>query len=127
MIEQLFIQNFAIIKDLRVDFSEGLNIITGETGAGKSIIIEAIHMALGGRADSSLVRTGSKKARIQLVVTPPGSSEPVLLTREISDNGRSTCRIDDEIVTLSALDRFCRELADVHGQYDNQSLLDPEQ
>lgn len=127
MIEQLSIQNFAIIKDLRVDFSEGLNIITGETGAGKSIIIEAIHMALGGRADSSLVRTGSKKARIQLVVTPPGSSEPVLLTREISDNGRSTCRIDDEIVTLSALDRFCRELADVHGQYDNQSLLDPEQ
>ncbi|MBQ3389795.1 MAG: DNA repair protein RecN [Firmicutes bacterium] len=127
MIEQLSIQNFAIIKDLQADFSEGLNIITGETGAGKSIIIEAIHMALGGRADSSFVRTGAKKARIQLEVTTPEPVRRVLLTREISENGRSTCRIDDEIVTLSALDRFCRELVDVHGQYDNQSLLDPEQ
>ena len=127
MIEQLSIQNFAIIKDLQVDFEEGLNIITGETGAGKSIIIEAIHMALGGRADSSLVRTGCKKARIQVLLNTKGQTDPVLLTREIFENGRSSCRINDEIVTLAAMDRFCRDLVDVHGQYDNQSLLDPEQ
>ena len=127
MIEQLSIRDFAIIKNLQVDFGEGLNIITGETGAGKSIIIEAIHMALGGRADSSFVRTGCKKARIQLTLAVPDRPEPVLLTREISENGRSSCRIDDEIVTLAALNDFCRELVDVHGQYDNQSLLDPEQ
>ncbi|MDO4481730.1 MAG: DNA repair protein RecN [Bacillota bacterium] len=126
MIERLSVKNFAIIKDLDIIFNSGLNIITGETGAGKSIIIEAVHMALGGRADSALVRTGCSKALIQLVISDPSSEEDIILTREIQSGGRSTCRINDEIVTLSKLASLCRKYVDIHGQYDNQALLNPE-
>lgn len=125
MISHLSVKNFAIIKDLEVDFGNGLNIITGETGSGKSIIIEAIHMALGGRADSSFVRTGCAKSTIQLVIEN-GTQEPIILTREIQAGGRSTGRIDGELVPLSKLSSFCKKYVDIHGQYDNQALLDPE-
>lgn len=146
MIRYLSIKNFAIIKDLSLDFGEGLNIITGETGAGKSIIIEAVSMALGARADSTYVRTGADRALIQLVldeVSPGGDTagsgsgrtagaagdaadKEVILTREILAGGRSTCRIGDEVVTLARLNEFCRKAVDLHGQYDNQALLNPE-
>ena len=125
MISHLSVKNFAIIKDLEVDFGNGLNIITGETGSGKSIIIEAIHMALGGRADSSFVRTGCAKSTIQLIIEN-GTQEPIILTREIQAGGRSTGRIDGELVPLSKLSSFCKKYVDIHGQYDNQALLDPE-
>ena len=126
MIDRLSVKNFAIIKDLDISFKDGLNIITGETGAGKSIIIEAVHMALGGRADSAFVRTGCSRALIQLIITDPASEEQIILTREIQSGGRSTCRINDELVTLAKLASFCRKYVDIHGQYDNQTLLNPE-
>ncbi|MBE6020735.1 MAG: DNA repair protein RecN [Clostridiales bacterium] len=125
MISHLSVKNFAIIKDLEVDFSNGLNIITGETGSGKSIIIEAVNMALGGRADSSFVRTGCAKSTIQLVIENE-YGEQIILTREIQSGGRSTGRIDGELVPLSKLSSFCKNYVDLHGQYDNQALLDPE-
>ena len=124
MIHHISIKNFAIIEQTEIDFAEGLNIITGETGSGKSIVIEAISLALGSRADSSYVRTGTDKAVIQLSGELDG--EEILLTREISAAGKNLCRYNDEIVTLNRLNQTARRLADIHGQYDNQSLLNPD-
>jgi len=124
MIRHISIRNFAIIENVEIDFNDGLNIITGETGAGKSVVIEAVSLALGSRADTAFVRSGTDKAVIQLVAESDG--EDMIITREISAAGRSLCRINDEIVTLGALSKFCRSLADIHGQYDHQSLLDPD-
>lgn len=124
MISHISIKNFAIIKNAEIDFNDGLNIITGETGAGKSIVIEAVSLALGSRADSSYVRTGTDKAVIQLV----GSlgDDEFVITREISSAGKNLCKINGEIVTLSQINKVSAKLADIHGQYDNQSLLNPD-
>ena len=124
MINHISIKNFAIIENTEVDFHEGLNIITGETGAGKSIVIEAISLALGSRADSSYVRTGTDKAVIQLVATLNG--EDIVITREISAAGKNLCKLNGEIVTLAQVNQVASKLADIHGQYDNQSLLNPD-
>ncbi len=131
MIRHISIRNFAIIENVEIDFNDGLNIITGETGAGKSVVIEAVSLALGSRADTAFVRSDADKAVIQLVAAldaedSPGNSREYVITREVSAAGRSLCRINDEIVTLGTLSKFCRTLADIHGQYDHQSLLDPD-
>lgn len=126
MIRHISIRNFAIIEHTEVDFQDGLNIITGETGAGKSIVIEAVSLALGSRADTAFVRSGENKAIVQMIADDPEDpGREVILTREIAANGRNLCRIDDEIVTLGQLSALSRRLADIHGQYDHQSLLDP--
>lgn len=124
MISQIRIKDFAIIDEVNLAFQDGLNIITGETGVGKSIIIEAISLALGSRADTTFVRTGKEKAIIQLVADV--DDEEVVITREISINGKSLCKINGEIVTLATLNKFCKNIADIHGQYDHQSLLNPD-
>ena len=124
MIRHLSIRDFAIIENAEIDFQDGLNIITGETGAGKSIVIEAVSLALGSRADTAFVRSGKKKALIQMIADHDG--EEYIITREISASGKNICRINDEIVTLTHLNALCRKLADIHGQYDHQSLLNPD-
>lgn len=124
MIRHLNIKNFAIIENAEIDFHDGLNIITGETGSGKSIVIEAVSLALGSRADTAFVRSGEKKALIQMIADYRG--EEYIITREISASGKNTCRINDEIVTLGHLNALCKKLADIHGQYDHQSLLNPD-
>ena len=124
MIQHISIRNFAIIENTEVDFEEGLNIITGETGSGKSIVIEAVSLALGSRADSSYVRNGADKAFIQLAGELDG--EEIVITREISAAGKNLCRLNGDIVTLAQLNQVSRRLADIHGQYDNQSLLNPD-
>ena len=124
MIQFISIKNFAIIENTEIEFNEGLNIITGETGSGKSIVIEAISLALGSRADSSFVRHGTDKAIIQLAGNVNGSD--VVITREISSTGKNLCRLNGQLVTLTELNETCRKLADIHGQYDNQSLLNVE-
>ncbi len=121
MIQYISIKNFAIIENTEIEFEDGLNIITGETGSGKSIVIEAISLALGSRADSSFVRHGASKAIIQLVGEL--NNEEIVITREISSTGKNLCRLNGQIVTLNELNQTCRKLADIHGQYDNQSLL----
>ncbi len=124
MINHISIKNFAIIESTEIDFHPGLNIVTGETGSGKSIVIEAVSLALGSRADGSYIRTGTDKAIIQLV----GSldDEDYVITRELSSNGKNLCKINGEIVTLAQVNRLASKLADIHGQYDNQSLLNPD-
>lgn len=124
MIQYISIKNFAIIENTEIEFEDGLNIITGETGSGKSIVIEAISLALGSRADSSFVRHGASKAIIQLAGIL--NNEEIVITREISSNGKNLCRLNGQIVTLNELNQTCRKLADIHGQYDNQSLLNVE-
>lgn len=121
MINHISIKNFAIIENTEIEFEDGLNIITGETGSGKSIVVEAISLALGSRADSTFVRSGKEKAVIQLAGELKG--EEIVVTREISSSGKNLCKLNDQIVTLAQLGLICRQLADIHGQYDNQSLL----
>ncbi len=123
MIKHLRIRNFAIIEDVSVDFGDGLNIITGETGAGKSIVIQAISLALGARADTAYIRSGCDKALVEMSAALDGRD--VVISRELSASGRNICRINGDTVTLSELSGLCRRLADIHGQYDHQSLLDP--
>ena len=124
MIYHISIRNFAIIENAEVDFFPGLNVITGETGAGKSILIEAVSLALGARADAAFIRSGAEKAVVQLSGELDG--EEIVITREVSSSGRNLCKLNGELVTLAQLGRYCRKLADIHGQYDHQSLLDPD-
>lgn len=124
MLSHISIKNFAIIENVEIDFHEGLNIITGETGSGKSIVIEAVSLALGSRADTAFVRSGADKAIVQLAGTHRG--EEYVITREVSAAGKNLCRINGEIVTLNHLNLLCKKLADIHGQYDHQSLLNPD-
>lgn len=124
MITHISIRDFAIIENAEIDFHEGLNIITGETGAGKSIVIEAVSLALGSRADTAFVRSGKDKAIVQLVGTLMGTE--YVITREVSATGRNLCKINGEIVTLGHLNLMCKRIADIHGQYDHQSLLNPD-
>lgn len=124
MIHHISIENFAIIENTSIDFEEGLNIITGETGSGKSIVIEAISLALGSRADSAFVRHGAQKAVVQLAGELYG--EEIVITREVSAAGKNLCKLNGQLVTLGELSETCRRLADIHGQYDNQSLLNPD-
>lgn len=124
MITHISIRDFAIIENVEIDFHEGLNIITGETGAGKSIVIEAVSLALGSRADTAFVRSGKEKAIVQLVGTIMGTE--YVITREISATGRNLCKVNGEIVTLAHLNLICKKIADIHGQYDHQSLLNPD-
>lgn len=125
MISHIRIKDFAIIDTVDIDFHSGLNIITGETGAGKSIIIEAINLALGSRADTAYVRSGKEKAVIQLIVEI--EEKEYIITREVFSAGKSICKVNDEIVSVSYLNTLCRKIADIHGQYDHQSLLHTEQ
>ena len=139
MISYIEIKDFAIVKHLELELFPGLNVITGETGAGKSVIIEAVSMALGARADTDYVRRGADKAVITLVIDPEDCDVsglldemgvpyelPLMIRREISAGGRSMCRVNGMPVPLSSLSKLCSKLADIHGQYDHQYLLDPD-
>lgn len=123
MISHISIEDFATIENMDVDFHKGLNIITGETGAGKSVFLTALSLALGSRADNSLIRTGSDRALVQMIAEY--QHREIIISREISAGGKNICKIDGEIVPLAKLASLCMEIADIHGQYDNQYLLDP--
>ncbi|MBE6019689.1 MAG: DNA repair protein RecN [Clostridiales bacterium] len=124
MIDRIIIDNFATIEHLSFDLGSGLNIITGETGAGKSVLVTAISTVLGDRADTSMVRTGASRASIQLAGTRNG--EDVVISREIMAGGKSVSKLNGEMATLGQIRGFCRDWIDIHGQYDNQQILDPE-
>lgn len=142
MLEELRIQNFAIIDQLELDFAPGLNVITGETGAGKSIIIDAVELLLGGRADPGFVRAGAEKSAIEglfalkgfsrALVLPilkreellaDGGEDYVSLYREVRTGGRSVARINGVTVTLDVLREVGAALVDIHGQSEHLSLL----
>ena len=118
----LGVHDLALIDRVRIAFEPGLNVLTGETGAGKSLLIDALGLAVGARADSSLVRHGSEIARVEALFDR--LPEPLICVREISAAGRSTARIDDEAVTAAHLAEVAGRLVEIHGQHDQQRLLD---
>ena len=140
MLLELTIHDFAIIDELSLQFGPGFSILTGETGAGKSIIIDGIGLLLGGRADSTMVRTGAKRARIEGVFNLAGFDGPavellereelggdetdrLVLAREVRANGRSVSRVNGRIVNLSLLRQISAGLVDIHGQSEHLSLM----
>ena len=142
MLVELSIKNFAIIEELTLSFNEGLTVLTGETGAGKSIIIDAINLLAGGRGSSEFVRHGESKAELEGMFVIQDDSHPVyekssslgidiedgtiILRRDISQNGKSVCRINGKMVTIGVLREIGQNLIDVHGQHEHQELMDPQ-
>ncbi|QPQ35254.1 DNA repair protein RecN [Lysinibacillus sp. JNUCC-52] len=143
MLRELSIRNFAIIEDLTVSFSDGLTVLTGETGAGKSIIIDAVHLLAGGRGNSEFIRHGAKKAELGGLFQISSAAHPVykkleeagieieedsiILRRDLNDSGKSVCRVNGKLVPLSVLRDIGASLIDIHGQHENQELMDEKQ
>ncbi len=119
---ELTVTDLALIDRLRLAFDAGLNVITGETGAGKSLLIDALGLALGARADTSLVRHGADVARVEALFDRV--PEPLIAAREVSLSGRSTARLDDVAVTAARLADEVGSLVEIHGQHDQGRLLD---
>ncbi len=143
MLRELDIRNFAIIEALTVSFTEGLTVLTGETGAGKSIIIDAVHLLAGGRGSQEFIRHGAKKAEIEGLFSIEDAKHPVfakladfgieptdgeiLLRRELNDKGKNVCRVNGKLVTISILREIGGALIDIHGQHETQELMDEKQ
>jgi DNA repair protein RecN (Recombination protein N) len=139
MLQEISIKNFAIIDTIAMQFDQGMSILTGETGAGKSIIIDAMNLLLGSRAQTSFVRHGADKAEIEGLFFYQDSPEiatqlealgfentgELILRREIFANGRSSCRINGVLTPLSNLQAISSYLVDIHGQHDHQELMSP--
>ena len=119
---ELTVTDLALIERLRLELADGLNVFTGETGAGKSLLIDALGLAVGARADTSLVRHGAETARVAALFDR--DPEPLITAREVSASGRSTARLDDEPVTAARLTDVAGSLVEIHGQHDQQRLLD---
>jgi len=138
VLQRLEIQNVAIIDRVGIEFGAGLNVLTGETGAGKSIIIDSINAILGERLSKDLIRTGKEKAVVEAVFEvdnerfadlfemlgiEPEEDGTLIISREFTTAGKNTCRVNGKMATVSTLKQFGERLIDIHGQHDNQSLL----
>lgn len=138
MLSLLHIENIAIIESADISFDGGFNVLTGETGAGKSIVIDAISAVLGERTSRELIRTGAKSAVVNAVFTNdlplnwledngfPADGEELMLQREIQGDGRNVCRVNGRPMTVAQLRMLGRQLLNIHGQHDGQQLLDPD-
>ncbi|HEX6976328.1 MAG TPA: DNA repair protein RecN [Vicinamibacterales bacterium] len=124
MLRFLTIRHLAVIDRLELDFEPGLNVLTGETGAGKSILVGAVGLLVGGRASAELVRTGEESATVEAIFDTPEGRE-MIVRREISSQGRSRASVDGALTTSTALREICGGLVDLHGQHEHQVLLDP--
>jgi DNA repair protein RecN (Recombination protein N) len=119
---ELTVTDLALIDRLRLTLAPGLNVITGETGAGKSLLIDALGLVRGARADLGLIRHGAEAARVEALFDR--LPEPLIAAREIATGGRSTARLDDQATTASRLADEIGPLIEIHGQHDQQRLLD---
>ncbi|MBQ8109750.1 MAG: DNA repair protein RecN [Clostridia bacterium] len=140
MLIELTIKNIALIESLRVDFAQGFNVLTGETGAGKSIVVDSISLALGGRADRDMIRTGAQKGMVQALFDISDNARAlelvrsldidaedgvIAIRRELSREGRNICRVSDVVVPLNTLRQLTALLMDIHGQHEHQALMNP--
>ncbi len=137
MLTQLLIKNLAIIEELELPFYGGLTVLSGETGAGKSIVVDAVSLVLGARADKSLIRSGEDKAYVEAMFSIEQNAavkqllyeqgfeynESVVLSREIYQSGRNVCRINGTMVTLQVLKDIASNLMEIHGQHEHQALM----
>jgi len=124
MLRFLSIRHLAVIDRIELEFGPGLTVLTGETGAGKSILLGAVGLLIGGRASADLVRTGEESASVEAIFDAPGGRE-LIVRREVSGEGRSRAFIDGALVTAAALRELAGALVDLHGQHEHQVLLDP--
>ena len=140
MLLEISIKNFAIIEEISLHFDQGMTVLTGETGAGKSIIIDAMNMMLGSRATTDVIRHGATKAEIEGLFSLENSSaleaifeeqgleltDELIIRREILQNGRSVSRVNGQLVNLSVLKAIGQHLVDIHGQHDQEELMRPQ-
>ncbi len=128
MISTLHIKNVGIIDDITIDLNEGLNILTGETGAGKTLIIDSLQIISGGRFSKEMIRKGEDFSYVEVSMYLPENGqeeeENVVVSREIYANGRNTCKINGRLVSVNELKNFMQDIIDIHGQHENQTLLD---
>ena len=129
MITTLHIKNIGIIEDLNIDFNKGLNVLTGETGAGKTLIIDSLEIISGGRFSKEMIRKGENQSFVELCMYEPESTKSedgnIIVSREININGKNMCKINGRMVTVNELKDFMKEFIEIHGQNDSQSLLEP--
>ncbi len=140
MLEKLYVSNFALIDELEVDFGSGLNVLSGETGAGKSIIIGSLNFVLGGKADKDIIKNGCDLTEVSALISVDnddvktelagcdvdvGEDNYILIKRTFNRSGKSQCRINGKAATVSMVKEISAFLVDIHGQHDHQSLLNP--
>lgn len=140
MLINLKIKNIALIKEANIDFKKGLNIITGETGAGKSLLVDSLNFVLGERADKTLIKHGEEFARVDAVFEVDifndtvkeffdmiglEAEDTVRITRQMNLEGKNECRVNGEQITINMLKKLTNELVDIHGQHEHQALLNP--
>ena len=140
MLQTLKIENVALIDKVELDFDEKLNVISGETGAGKSIMLDALSFVFGGRADRSLIRTGSSHMRVEAIFNNLNKShiqyineeigvlvgDELFLSRDLDVNGKNICKINGELVPVASVKKICQRLVDVHGQSEHLAILSNE-
>lgn len=128
MITTLHIKNIGIIDDLSVDFNQGFNVLTGETGAGKTLIIDSLGIIAGGRFSKEMIRNGENHSFVEVCIYMPESEFAVdgnvIVSREVYSNGRNSCRINGRLVTVAQLKDFMKDVIDIHGQHDNQAIME---
>ena len=128
MISTMNIKNIGIIEDLTVEFNNGFNVLTGETGAGKTLIIDSLGIISGDRFSKEMIRKGENHSFVELNLFLPDNPNAVdgsiIVSREIYENGRNTCKINGRLVTVNELKEFMSEIIDIHGQNDNQTLME---
>lgn len=128
MISTLHIKNIGIIEDLNIDLNKGLNVLTGETGAGKTLIIDSLKIISGGRFSKDMIRRGASNSYVELCMYVPESEKSedgnIIVSREITSSGKNMCKINGRMVTVNELKEFMKDFIEIHGQNDNQNLLD---
>lgn len=128
MITTLHIKNIGIIEDITIDFNQGLNVLTGETGAGKTLIIDSLQIISGGRFSKEMIRKGENHSFVELCMYEPKNENAmdgnIIVSREISLNGKNMCKINGRMVTVNELKEFMSQFIEIHGQNDNQNLLE---
>lgn len=128
MISTLHIKNIGIIDDVTIDLDNGLNILTGETGAGKTLIVDSLGIIAGGRFSKEMIRRGENNSFVELCLYLPENENAIdgniIVSREINANGRNSCKINGRLVTVNELKEFMKNIIDIHGQFDNQTLMD---
>ena len=139
MLLQLSISNLALIDAMSIDFAPGMNVMTGETGAGKSIVVDAVNLVLGERADRDLIANGKQKARVEAVfditdnekvklllseLSLEGDEDTASISRELTSAGKNICRINGTVVPLQTLRQVSAQLLDIHGQHEHKLLVE---
>ena len=128
MISTLHIKNIGIIDDLSIDLNEGLNVLTGETGAGKTLIIDSLEIISGGRFSKEMIRKGETNSFVEICMYQPENENAIdgniIVSREINSNGKNMCKINGRMVTVNELKNFMGQFIEIHGQNDNQTLLE---